>query len=78
YAMPRGIDFCDIKFISNPHPTGNNGIGAKGVGEVGCACAMPATANAVIHALEPHGVKHLDMPLTPKKVWDAIRRSGAA
>ncbi|MDE0540175.1 MAG: xanthine dehydrogenase family protein molybdopterin-binding subunit [Rhodospirillales bacterium] len=76
YAMPRGIDFCDIQFISNPRPTGNNRIGAKGVGEVGCACAMPATANAVIHALEPHGVKHLDMPLTPGKVWDAIRRSG--
>ncbi len=77
YTMPRGIDFCDIQFINNPHPTGNNSIGAKGVGEVGCACAMPAAANAVIHALEPCGVKHLDMPLTPGKVWDAIHRSGA-
>ncbi len=78
YAMPRGIDFCDIQIINNPHPTGSNSIGAKGVGEVGCACAMPAAANAVIHALEPLGVKHLDMPLTPRKVWDAIHRSGAA
>ncbi len=78
YTMPRGIDFCDIQFINNPHPTGNNSVGAKGVGEVGCACAMPAAANAVIHALEPYGVKHLDMPLTPGKVWDAIHRSGAA
>ena len=78
YAMPRGGDFCNIQIIDNPHPTKNNPLGAKGAGEVGCACAMPAVANAIIHALEPYGITHLDMPLTPAKVWTAINEADGA
>lgn len=78
YAMPRGSDFCDIEIIDNPHPTQNNPLGSKGAGEVGCACAMPAVVNGILHALEPYGVTHLDMPLTPLKVWSAIQASGKA
>ncbi|MDP6843295.1 MAG: xanthine dehydrogenase family protein molybdopterin-binding subunit [Rhodospirillales bacterium] len=73
YAMPRGNDFCAIEIIDNPHPTMSNPLGAKGAGEVGCACSMPAVVNAVIDALAPLGIHHLDMPLTPGKVWAAIR-----
>ncbi len=75
YAMPRGSDFCDIEIIDNPTLTESNPLGAKGAGEVGCACSMPAVANAIIHALEPYGVKHLDMPMTPDKVWAAIHEN---
>lgn len=73
YAMPRGNDFCSIEIIDNPHPTDSNPLGAKGAGEVGCACSMPAVVNGVLDALAPMGITHLDMPLTPDKVWAAIR-----
>ncbi|MBT4673734.1 MAG: xanthine dehydrogenase family protein molybdopterin-binding subunit [Rhodospirillaceae bacterium] len=73
YAMPRGNDFCAIEIIDNPHPTDSNPLGAKGAGEVGCACSMPAVVNAVMDALAPLGINHLDMPLTPDKIWGAIQ-----
>lgn len=76
YAMPRGDDFCDIEIIDNPHPTKNNPLGSKGAGEVGCACAMPAVVSGILDALKPYGVNHLDMPLTPLKVWSAIQAAG--
>jgi carbon-monoxide dehydrogenase large subunit len=53
-------------------PTQQNLLGAKGVGEAGCHGAVPAIVNAVIDAL---GVKELDMPLTPEKVWRALQGS---
>ena len=73
YAMPRGNDFCAIEIIDNPHPTDSNPLGAKGAGEVGCACSMPAVVNGVLDALAPLGITHLDMPLTPDKIWGAIQ-----
>ena len=73
YCMPRGADFCDIEMLDNPTPTDTNPLGAKGVGEVGTACAIPAVVNAVIDALAPFGVTHLDAPLTPEKIWRAIK-----
>jgi carbon-monoxide dehydrogenase large subunit len=76
YAMPRGNDFCAIQIIDNPHPTDSNPLGAKGAGEVGCACSMPAVVNAVMDALAPLGITHLDMPLTPDKIWAAIQAAG--
>ncbi|NQV55446.1 MAG: xanthine dehydrogenase family protein molybdopterin-binding subunit [Rhodospirillales bacterium] len=78
YAMPRGNDFCNIEIIDNPHPTGSNPLGAKGAGEVGCACSMPAVVNGVLDALAPLGIPHLDMPLTADKVWAAIRAAKKA
>ena len=76
YAMPRGNDFCAIEIIDNPHPTDSNPLGAKGAGEVGCACSMPAVVNGVLDALAPLGITHLDMPLTPDKIWAAINEAG--
>ncbi len=48
-------------------------LGVKGVGESGCTGSLPALANAVIDALRPLGIKHLDMPLTSSKVWSALQ-----
>jgi carbon-monoxide dehydrogenase large subunit len=54
-------------------PTPTNALGAKGVGESGCTGALPALANATMDALRPLGIKHLDMPYTPSRLWAAIR-----
>ncbi|MDQ3513702.1 MAG: xanthine dehydrogenase family protein molybdopterin-binding subunit, partial [Chloroflexota bacterium] len=59
-------------------PTPINLIGAKGIGEAATIGSTPAIANAVIDALEPFGITHLDVPMTPERVWQAIRSSGAA
>jgi carbon-monoxide dehydrogenase large subunit len=72
YAMPRAKDLSEIKAEFNPIPSTNNELGVKGAGEAGCCGAPPAFVNAVLNALEPLGVKHLDMPLTPNNIWHAI------
>jgi carbon-monoxide dehydrogenase large subunit len=54
-------------------PTAVNPLGAKGVGEAGTVGALPALMNAVNDALAPLGVRHLDMPVTPARIWQAIR-----
>ena len=51
----------------------NNALGAKGIGESGAVGAPPAVVNAGVDALEPFGVEHLDMPLTPERVWRAMQ-----
>jgi carbon-monoxide dehydrogenase large subunit len=56
----------------------NNFMGLKGVGELPTNGAPAAVANAVLDALRPFGVRHLDMPLTAEKVWQALRRGGVA
>jgi len=65
------------KFLIVPSPT--NPLGVKGLGEAGCVAAPPAIVGAVCDALSPFGIGHIDMPLTPPKVWRAIRdaREGA-
>jgi carbon-monoxide dehydrogenase large subunit len=74
YAMPRASDLplhYELDFIDVPAKT--NPIGVKGVGEAGCVGAPPAVMNAVLDALRPLGVQHLDMPATPHRVWQAIQ-----
>jgi len=73
YAMPRGDTFPDMHIESNPVPTKLNPIGAKGAGEAGTVGALPAVMNAVIDALASVGVRQLDMPATPERVWQAIQ-----
>ena len=75
YSMPRASDFCSFELSDNPTITEVNPMGTKGAGEVGTACAMPAVVNAVVDALSPLGITHVDMPLTPKNIWDAIQSS---
>ena len=78
YAMPRADDFCDFEIENNPVPTPTNPLGVKGAGEAGTVGALSAVSNAVVNALAPLGVRHLDMPATPEKVWRAIRDAEAA
>jgi len=72
YAMPRAKDIPDYILGHTITPSPSNPLGIKGVGEAGTIGATPAIANAVLDALAPLGVKHLDLPLTPEKVWRAI------
>src|SRR5207244_7802025 len=72
YAMPRADDISAIEVKSNPVPTKTNPLGVKGAGEAGCVGAMPAVANALVDALSPLGVRHIEMPATPERLWRAI------
>jgi carbon-monoxide dehydrogenase large subunit len=78
YALPRAGDMPAIGFVSHPVPATTNPLGAKGCGEAGCAGSLPAVMNAVVDALSSFGVRHIDMPATPERVWRAIRTSGGA
>jgi carbon-monoxide dehydrogenase large subunit len=75
YAMPRADTLPDVVIGSNPVPTAANLLGAKGAGEAGTVGALPAVMNAVLDALAPLGVRHLDMPATPDRVWEAIQEA---
>jgi carbon-monoxide dehydrogenase large subunit len=82
YAMPRADEQPDIRLYDNSVPSPGNPLGVKGAGEAGTTGAVPTIANAVIDALRPLGIHHLDFPFTPARVWAAIagasagRRSG--
>jgi aerobic carbon-monoxide dehydrogenase large subunit len=73
YAMPRADDIPLFDVDHHEVPTQVNPLGAKGVGEAGTVGALPALLNAVNDALAPLGVRHLDMPVTPERVWRAIQ-----
>ena len=73
YCMPRAGDLPEIGWAARSIPTRTNSLGVKGVGEVGTIAAPPAVMNAILDALAPLGVTHLDMPATPQAVWRAIR-----
>ena len=75
YAMPRAHDAPMIEVASHPVPTKTNPIGAKGCGEAGTSGGLPAAANAVIDALSEYGIKHLEMPMTPARIWQAIQEA---
>jgi carbon-monoxide dehydrogenase large subunit len=72
YAMPRADDVPAFEVDSHEVPTAVNPLGAKGVGEAGTVGALPALLNAVNDALAPLGVCHVDMPVTPERIWRAI------
>ena len=73
YAMPRATDLPFVGFESVPTPSTVNPIGMKGCGEAGTVGALPAIANAALDALWPRGVRHVDMPLTPQRIWSWLR-----
>jgi aerobic carbon-monoxide dehydrogenase large subunit len=72
YAMPRAADMSYMEVKSNPVPTKTNPLGVKGAGEAGNVGGLPAVVNAVVDALSPLGVRHVDMPLTPEKLWRTV------
>ncbi|WP_458097058.1 xanthine dehydrogenase family protein molybdopterin-binding subunit [Roseomonas sp. WA12] len=73
YCLPRAGDACTFELALNIVPTPTNDLGVKGAGEGGACGAPPAIVSAVCDAL---GIAHLDMPLTPEKVWRAVRQAG--
>jgi carbon-monoxide dehydrogenase large subunit len=77
YAIPRAGDIPEYELGSTETPSPSNPLGIKGVGEAGTIGAAPAVANAVMDALAPLGIRHLDLPLTPQKLWQAIHASRA-
>jgi aerobic carbon-monoxide dehydrogenase large subunit len=78
YAIPRAGDIPEFILGSTETPSPSNPLGVKGVGEAGTIGATPAVANAVIDALSPLGIRHLDIPFTPERVWRAINEKGGA
>jgi aerobic carbon-monoxide dehydrogenase large subunit len=73
YAMPSAADLPAFETVRTQTPSPLNPLGAKGIGESGAIGATPAVQNAVVDALRHLGVTHVDMPLTPERVWRAIR-----
>ena len=78
YTMPRAHMMPWIESGHTVTPTPVNPLGVKGVGEAGTIGASPAVVNSVVDALSPLGVRHLDMPLTPEKLWKLISAGGNA
>ena len=73
YCFPAATEFPPFETVDMQTPTPLNALGAKGIGESGTIGATPAVHNAVIDALEPYGVDHVDMPANGEVVWRAIR-----
>ncbi|MCP5041331.1 MAG: xanthine dehydrogenase family protein molybdopterin-binding subunit, partial [bacterium] len=72
YATPRADDIPNLETELTETPTDLNPLGARGVGESGTCGAAPSIVNAVVDALSPFGIEHLDMPLLPERVWRAL------
>ena len=78
YALPRAEDVPYMEVGDHPVPAKSNPLGTKGCGEAGCAGSMSTVVNAVVDALSDYGIKHIDMPLTPERVWRAIQDAKGA
>ena len=78
YALPRANEFPDIEVELLEIPCASNPLGVKGAGEAGAVGSPPALINAIIDALSPDGVTHIDMPATPERVWRAMSLAKAA
>ena len=76
YAVPRADRVPNIRSLFQETPSPVNALGVKGIGESGSIGAPPTIVHAVLDALAPFGIDHLDMPLTPLKIWTAIRDAG--
>ena len=78
YALPRAIDSPEVAVINHPVPATTNVLGVKGCGEAGCAGSLTSVMNAVADALSEFGIRHMDMPATPYRVWRAIQDARTA
>jgi carbon-monoxide dehydrogenase large subunit len=77
YAMPRAKDAVNFAVESHPVPTKTNPVGAKGCGEAGDSGGLPTVINAIVDALSDYGIRHIEMPATPQRVWQAIHEAQA-
>jgi carbon-monoxide dehydrogenase large subunit len=73
YIFPNSEQIPDMQTAHTITPSPVNSLGTKGIGEAGTIGSTPAVVNAVIDALSPLGVRHIDMPFKPERVWDAIQ-----
>ncbi|HEU5140753.1 MAG TPA: molybdopterin cofactor-binding domain-containing protein [Bacillales bacterium] len=73
YTMPKARFFPKFETAFTETPSPVNPLGVKGIGETGTIAATPAVANAVVDALQPFGVKEVDMPFTPEKIWQIMQ-----
>jgi aerobic carbon-monoxide dehydrogenase large subunit len=73
YGIPRARDVPAIEPSFNNVPSQANPLGIKGAGEAGAVAACPAVINAIVDALRPLDVRHIDMPATPETIWRAIQ-----
>jgi len=77
YAVPKADDLPNFELARTETPSPVNALGVKGIGEAGTIASSAAIVNAVVDALAPLGVRHLDMPLKPERVWQAIQQAQA-
>ena len=78
YALPRAADSPQVLVVHHPVPATTNVLGVKGCGEAGCAGSLTSVMNAIADALSEFGIRHLDMPATPYRVWRAIQEARTA
>ena len=75
YALPRADDLPPLDITLAELPTARNPLGVKGSGQAGCIAAPQTIMHAILDALAPLGIDHIDMPATPERIWRAIRDS---
>ena len=75
--MPRAHEYPDFRLATREVPTKVNPLGAKGVGEAGTVGGLPTVMNAVLDALAPLGIAHVEMPLTSQTLWRAMQAAQA-
>ncbi|NBR26847.1 MAG: hypothetical protein EBT83_00315 [Betaproteobacteria bacterium] len=75
YTMPRAGWLPEVNLNEHTVVSQVNVLGAKGVGEAGCTASLPSLVTAALDALRPLGIQHIDMPLTPGRVWQSIRQA---
>jgi carbon-monoxide dehydrogenase large subunit len=73
YALPKAHNFPRFELDNTVTPSPVNPMGVKGVGEAGTIGSTPSIVNAVVDALKPFGVRHIDMPLRPEKLWKLMQ-----
>jgi aerobic carbon-monoxide dehydrogenase large subunit len=78
YALPRADDLPPLDVTLGELPTAANQLGVKGAGQAGCMAAPQTIINAILDALAPFGITHIEMPAIPERVWRAIREHAAA
>jgi carbon-monoxide dehydrogenase large subunit len=78
YAIPRAHDFPEFELDRTVTPSPVNPLGIKGVGEAGTIGSTPAVVNAIVDALSPLGVTHIDMPVRPEKIWKILKARKAS
>jgi carbon-monoxide dehydrogenase large subunit len=77
YHIPSAADLFPFDAVTTETPTHMNVLGAEGIGESATIGSTPAIQNAIIDALRPFGVTHIDLPCTPERIWRAVQNGGA-